>query len=200
MHRLTGWPLLALISTLLLVLTGWTALSGADPVEGTRAAVRLTARTSLVLFSLAFVASALARRVPGPATGWLLQNRRMVGLSFVVSHLLHATMLVRLWLLDPALFDQLTTPASFIGGGSCYAVILAVGVTSFLPVRRRMTARAWTRLHGWGVWIIWLFFLINFGRRAVMNQMYWPAMLILLLALALRLWGRNRRQPAGAAA
>lgn len=56
-----------------------------------------------------------------------------------------------------------------------------------------MPALVWQQLHGFGVWYIWLFFLINFGRRAAMNGMYWPAMLIIVLALALRLWGRSRR-------
>jgi hypothetical protein len=46
------------------------------------------------------------------------------------------------------------------------------------------------RLHLFGAWYIWLFFLINFGRRAAMNGMYWPAMLIIALALAIRLLGR----------
>jgi methionine sulfoxide reductase heme-binding subunit len=161
--------------------------------------VRLTARTSLILFVAAFVASGVQRMWPGRATGWLLRNRRMMGLGFVVSHLLHAAVLVRLWRLDPVLFDALTTTASFIAGGLCYAVILALGVTSFLPIRRRMSPRAWSRLHSFGVWFIWLFFLVNFGRRAATNGMYWPATLIIALALVLRLMGRVRRRPAAVA-
>ena len=192
MRYLNGWPLLGLLTILLFIWTGWTVLAGPDAVEATRTAIRLTARTSLVLFVLAFVASGLARLWPGRATGWLLRNRRMFGLSFVVSHLLHAAVLVRLWRLDPVLFDTLTNTVSFIAGGTCYAVILALGITSLHPVRRRMGPRAWQRLHSFGVWFIWLFFLINFGRRAAMNGMYWPAMLIIGLALVLRLWGRAR--------
>ncbi len=195
MRVLNGWPLLGLLSAGLLAWSGWVTFGGPDPVEATREAIRLTARTSLLLFVLAFIASGLMRLWPGRMTAWLLRNRRAFGLSFVVSHLIHAAVLVRLWALDPVLFDELTTTASFVAGGSCYAVILALGITSLPAVRTRMSAMAWQRLHGFGVWYIWLFFLINFGRRAVMNGMYWPAMLIIALALVLRLWGRARRAP-----
>jgi methionine sulfoxide reductase heme-binding subunit len=190
------WPLIACLSAILLVATATVALNGPDPVEATREAIRLTARTSLLCFLAAFVAASLHRLAAGRATAWLLRNRRAFGLAFVVSHLLHALVLVRLWRLDPALFDTLTTPASFIAGGSCYVVILALGLTSLHPIHRRMRPAHWARLHLWGVWIVWAFFLVNFGRRAVVNQMYWPAMALLGLALVLRLGGRAKSRPA----
>lgn len=200
MRKTNDWPIIGGLAVILVGLTGWVAFSGDDPVEASRSAIRLTARTSMVLFLVAFTASSLHRLMGSSATAWLLRNRRAFGLAFVVSHLLHAMALVRLWRLDPALFDALTTPASFIAGGSCYAIILALGVTSFLPIRKAMSPRAWSRLHRWGVWVIWAFFLVNFGRRAVMNQMYWPAILLLVLALVVRLWGRSRVRPVEAVA
>lgn len=198
MQKTSDWPITGGLAAILIGLTGWVMFSGVDPVEASRGAIRLTARTSLALFLLAFVASSLHRLAGVGATAWLLRNRRAFGLGFVLSHLLHAGALIRLWRLDPALFDALTTPASFIAGGSCYAIILALGVTSLLPVRRGMSRRAWMTLHRGGVWVIWAFFLVNFGRRVVVNQMYWPAMLLLGLALVLRLWGRSRERPAAA--
>ena len=100
-----NWRLLALIAALLLVMTCLAAVVPDDPVTGTREAIRLTARTSLLLFSLAFVASSLHRLLPGRLTEWVLENRRMFGLGFAFSHLLHAAALVRLARIDPILFD-----------------------------------------------------------------------------------------------
>ncbi len=185
-----NWRLLALIAALLLVMTCLAAVVPDDPVTGTREAIRLTARTSLLLFSLAFVASSLHRLLPGRLTEWVLENRRMFGLGFAFSHLLHAAALVRLARIDPILFDSLTTPVSFIAGGSAYLIILLLAATSFDRTRGWIGERGWARLHGTGMWVIWLFFLINFGKRAAVNGMYWPAMLIIALALALRLLGR----------
>lgn len=194
-----GWGLLSLITACLAALVLAAALQAPDAVEGTRVAIRLTARTSLILFSLAFVASSLNRLLPGLASGWLLKNRRYLGLGFVVSHLFHAAALVRLALIDPVLFDSLTTPVSFFAGGFAYLVILSLAATSFDRTRDWIGAGYWVPLHRIGMWIIWAFFLINFGKRAVMNGMYWPAMTIIFLALAIRLLGRERRLggPAG---
>ena len=65
------------------------ASHGAADLEAVRHALRLTARTSLALFLLAFAASSLRRLWPLPATAWLLRNRRHVGVSFAASHFIH---------------------------------------------------------------------------------------------------------------
>ena len=57
---------------------------------GLRMLMRATARTSLALFGAAFAASSLRSLWPTPATGWLLRQRRYLGLSFAFSHALHA--------------------------------------------------------------------------------------------------------------
>jgi methionine sulfoxide reductase heme-binding subunit len=61
------------------------ATTGVDE-EGVRAIIRLTARTSVALFLLAFTASAAFRLWGGRLPRWLLVNRRYLGLSFAVSH------------------------------------------------------------------------------------------------------------------
>jgi len=82
----------------LLAATGWT-----EP--GVRLVIRATARTSVALFLAAFLASTLRRRWPGPATSWLLQNRRYVGLGFAVSHLLHLLAILELYDVAPAAYN-----------------------------------------------------------------------------------------------
>jgi DMSO/TMAO reductase YedYZ heme-binding membrane subunit len=193
----SDWPLTSLIATLLCLTTAIPfLLNPTDLTEATRAAIRLTARTSLVLFSLAFMAAGLTLLLPGGVTGWLKQNRRSFGLSFAFSHLLHALMLGLLYGLDRALFLKLTNIVSYIAGGSCYAVILLLAATSLGPVRQRLSRSAWQTLHRYGVWYIWLFFLVNFGRRAVLDGSYWPAMLLIAAALCVRVGARFRLRPA----
>src|SRR5215216_2736612 len=79
--RLVAAAAAALVVGCALTLT----LFGTDEA-GTRAVVRFTARTSALLFSGAFAASAINRLWPGPPARWLLRNRRYLGLSFAVSH------------------------------------------------------------------------------------------------------------------
>ena len=84
-----GWWLTAAIAALLLAMTAAIAAFKGTEVEGTRLAIRMTARTSLVLFLLAFTASATTRLFPSAATSWQRRNRRYLGLSFAISHLIH---------------------------------------------------------------------------------------------------------------
>ncbi|MEM8721589.1 MAG: hypothetical protein AAGE84_20220 [Cyanobacteria bacterium P01_G01_bin.39] len=55
-----------------------------------RIAIRFTARTSCILFLLAFTASSLRRIQSNPLTNWLVTNRRYLGLSMAISHGFHA--------------------------------------------------------------------------------------------------------------
>lgn len=94
-------------------------------------AIRLTARTSLLLFLLAFCASSLDFLWPSAATRWIKANRRSFGLAFAFSHLLHAVAIVALSQFNPVLFDELTAPAAFVAGGTAYFVIILMTLTSF---------------------------------------------------------------------
>jgi DMSO/TMAO reductase YedYZ heme-binding membrane subunit len=190
---LEGWPLLATL-TLVLCLTTLVALKAAEGSDGIRLAIRVTARTSLVLFLLAFTASACARACANPWTRWQLRNRRQLGLSFAVSHLLHALALAALAVSDPRLFADIGGSGMLLAGGSAYLVIAAMAATSFDRTAKLIGAVAWRRLHLFGVWYIWLSFVVAFGKRAVLDVFYWPFIAALLGALMLRLaFGGVRR-------
>ncbi|RXT56417.1 hypothetical protein B6S44_04935 [Bosea sp. Tri-44] len=181
-----GWPLLATLAAILTVaaLAAFASTGGSD---GIRMAIRLTARTSLALFLLAFTASALFRVCPNPWTRWQLRNRRQLGLGFAVSHLLHAIAIIALAVTDPKLFADLGGPNMLPGGGSAYLVIAAMAATSFDRTAALIGPVAWRRLHLFGAWYIWLSFMIAFGMRARLDMAYWPFMAALLGACALRL-------------
>ena len=96
-----GWPLVALAATGVALMVA--AILGVRGVgeEGVRACVRATARSSALLFLGAFVASMLRRRWRNPFTGWLIRNRRYLGVSFAASHAIHLGALVALLQLVP---------------------------------------------------------------------------------------------------
>ena len=81
-----GWRLLALLTLVLIALCVWIAGMRQFEVEGVRMVIRFTARTSLLLFCLAFSAGALARLRPNAWTRWQRRNRRYLGVSFAASH------------------------------------------------------------------------------------------------------------------
>jgi DMSO/TMAO reductase YedYZ heme-binding membrane subunit len=189
-----GWKLLGLISALLVATTlviVWTMGANA---ETARALIRLTGRTSLIFFCLTFGAASFARVMPGPLTSWLAANRRYLGLSFVVSHLIHAGALFAFARLDPAQFATATNPAMFIGGGLGYVFVLLMGATSFDRTAALLGPRHWRWLHLVGGYYLSLIFLQAEAKRAA-DPSHWPYLGLVVGVLALRIFaGRFARR------
>src|SRR3954467_232335 len=103
-----GWGLLAATTLAMTALAIWLAAMRGFEVDGVRLVIRYTARTSLLFFCLAGAAAALHRLWPVASTRWLLRNRRQLGLSFAVSHVIHAVAIVLFAVMAPALFGEAT--------------------------------------------------------------------------------------------
>jgi hypothetical protein len=157
----------------LLAATGWTE-------AGLRLIIRATARTSLVLFLAAFLASTLRRRWPGAATTWLLQNRRYVGLSFATSHLLHLLAILALRDSFPHTFADVPRVTLVVGGGGFVMVALLAATSSDAAVRW-LGVQTWTRLHRVCLYYLWVVFTFTYLRTSL------PLMALLVVALLLRL-------------
>jgi sulfoxide reductase heme-binding subunit YedZ len=183
---LEGWYLLGLTSLVMAALAVWLAQMRGFEVDGVRMVVRYTARTSLLFFCLAFSASALHRLWPTPYTRWQLRNRRYLGLSFAVSHLIHLIAITGFAAMAPPLFAQATSPASFIFGGIGYAVIIALAATSFDRTAHAIGPRAWRILHMSGAYYLWFQFMVSFGKRIPEMPNYAWFLLPLLIAMAMR--------------
>ena len=182
-----GWRLLANLTLSLIVLSLWIASMRQFEVEGVRMVIRFTARSSLLLFCLAFSAAALARLWPNAWTRWQRRNRRYLGLSFAVSHAIHAIAIVAFARMDPAGFAEATSPTSYIFGGIGYAMIIAMSATSFDRTAALIGPRAFRALHLVGGYYLWFQFMVSFGKRVPAMPPYAAFLLPLLVVMALRL-------------
>jgi sulfoxide reductase heme-binding subunit YedZ len=162
--------------------------------EGWRVVIRATARTSLVLFSAAYVASSLRTFWRNDTTKWLLRNRRHVGLSYAVSHTLHLGAIVVLSRVAP---DFRFEPGTLIGGGLAYVFLYLMALTSNDRAVAALGLDRWRRLHRVGMHYNWFIFFQSFASRALMDPFYFPFGLIVVGDVVLRIaaW-RKRRQPA----
>src|SRR5450755_2166358 len=104
-----GWRLFAVLTLTLIALSVWIAAMRQFEVDGVRMVIRFTARTSLLLFCLAFSAAALARLWPNAWTRWQRRNRRYLGVTFAASHGIHAIAIVCFAVMSPPLFMQATS-------------------------------------------------------------------------------------------
>ncbi len=192
-----------LVGTFALLLVAMSALILAQAgtgEAGLRMLIRATMRTSLVLFGAAFTASSLRSLWRTPATGWLLRNRRYLGLSFAVSHALHALAIIGLGLVLGDAFE--VDAVTVVFGGGAYVMIALMAATSSDRAYAWLGRRRWHLLHRVGVYWIWILFANSYTARAVMavargseSLAYLPVALFIWALLGLRIaaWVRARR-------
>ncbi len=159
LRHLKGWSLVR-TSLLLIAAFALTILWHNDfSVDGVRMVIRMTARTSLLLFLLAFTASAAFRLWPSRWTRWQRANRRYLGLSFAGSHGLHALAITAFARMDPALYHSRVKLATYVLSGLGYVFIVAMAFTSFNRTAAWVGPRAWKALHVVGSYYLWLSFM-----------------------------------------
>lgn len=191
----TGPRLLSLIA----LATGamWLVLALAvSPAEAAAGAViRWTARTSLVLFVLAYVARPLVQLRPGPETKALLAQRKWLGLGFATSHGLHLAGIVWLASFDFSAFVRSQEPTILVALAT-FVFLGIMAVTSADSVRRAMPARTWRNLHWTGMQLAWLSFTATYAAAMALHPLYALPTALLLGAAAIRIaaWARGRRR------
>ena len=161
--RNSGKAVVAYATGALLAMCATLLLAYGTGENGLRVVIRATARTSLVLFTAAYVASSLRRFLRSEATRWLLTNRRYVGLSYAVSHTLHLVAIGALAQISPQ-FE--TAPLTLVFGGLAYAFLYAMALTSSDRAVAAMGTASWRRLHRTGMHYNWFLFAQSYLPRA----------------------------------
>lgn len=168
------------------------AASPGDP--GLGAGLRLTARTSLVLFLLAWSASSANALWPSPSTKWLLRNRRYVGVSFAVSHGIHGVLIwTRAYVsgMDAAV-DNLSGLAA---GSLAFLFLAAMTITSFDRTAAALGPRRWKLLHtAGGYWILFVFAASYAKRLPGGDPFHVGGLALIALAIAIRVAAVVRRR------
>ena len=192
MANIHGWKLFWVATILLVAMSAiLLATTGIDS-EGYRLVIRATARTSIIFFLGAFMASTMVKLWPGRFSSWLRKNRRYLGLSFVMSHFIHLCAIITLATSDPALFATLSTKGSIIAGTSGYIAITILAATSFDRIVKWMGARPWQRFHTAGTWFIWLSFVFTNGKRIPVSLWYALPVMILFITLATKIYAKRQ--------
>jgi hypothetical protein len=191
---MSGWRLTTFISAAVAAMALAIAAAHGFVTEGITMAIRATARTSLILFCLAFAASSLIRLWPNDFTRWTMRNRRHLGVSFAASHLVHGLAIIAFAVVDPVAYQAQSTIGMYVFGGLGYAFIAVMAATSFDATAEAIGPRAWRVLHWAGAHYIWITFAISNAGRIPRNAIYAAPVTLLALVMALRLavWLRDR--------
>jgi DMSO/TMAO reductase YedYZ heme-binding membrane subunit len=195
--RYQGWSLFRLLAALVLLMTVMILIINPDLTEGVRSAIRATARSSFVLFLLAFTASAFAVLVPSPLSKSLVRERRFIGLAFAFSRLVHAVLIYWYGQLNTEFWPGRTTLGN-VPGTVGYVFVLLLALTSFKSTTRMIGATAWKRLHTTGMWVLAAIFAYSNFKRIPMSDWYVLPFGLICAATAVRLVGKlaqaNKRQ------
>ena len=171
--------LLSLLTIVVILLMGWVE-------QADRLLIRLTAKTSVFFFLLAFTASAMHAIWPGTFTRQLVKARRYLGLSFAVSHSFHLCFILLLQFYFVA--QNFEERGIFIvsGGAVAYVFLYLMALTSTDAMQRKLGMKNWKRLHTIGSYYIFIVFCFSYLPRAFSQLVYLPFGVLLLLALLLR--------------
>ena len=189
-----GWRLTALVTVLILAglalhfgVSGWTAAS-------VTAGIDATGRSSLALFSIAFVASSVQRLWPSSLTQWMLQNRRWIGLSFASSHAIHLALIIAMSIDFPDPFLSQQPAGKWLLGGVGYLFVALMAMTSTNAAQRWMGMKNWKRLHLVGSYWLWAQFALTYVSHVKKGQanFYLPFLGFTLALLVIRWIGHLR--------
>lgn len=158
--QLRGWALTRWISVALVAMSALVLAAAGTGEEGVRMLIRATARSSALLFLVAFLARPLRQLWRTEATAFAIKNRRYFGVSMAVSHLIHGSAIVWLIAAFPAAYQVNAT--TLVGGGLGFAFIAAMAATSSDAAFKALGRARWTLLHRTGAWYLWLIFAFTF--------------------------------------
>lgn len=195
---MNGWPIVGWATLAVLAIVAAVFAVEGTGLEGLGMAIRATARTSVVFFTLAFAASALRRRWPNAGTAWLLRNRRQLGVSFAASHLVHLLLILTVagWTVEG--FLTVRPMVTIVGGGIGYVFLALMTLTSFDRTAAMLGPRNWRRLHVTGAYYNWFIFAQSFFRMVSQSAVYWPFAALVAGSMLLRWLPVPRAVPARA--
>jgi sulfoxide reductase heme-binding subunit YedZ len=172
-HRvLNGWPFFGLVAglTFAAMVAGYVLIGVATP-EGAVNMIRLSVQLASPWVFLAFVATPMTQLFPGNLSKWLLRNRRYLGLSFAAGFGWQAVFIGVLLALHNAYYwEELHNDIDLFLRMVSYVFLLAMTVTSFFPVRRRMRPEHWRWLHLVGIWYFWAAIWASYAPMALSSD------------------------------
>lgn len=187
--ELRGWRLFSLISVAVLAMTALAIAVQPELIQGLRSAIRATARSSFILFMMAFTASAFAVLVPSSLSKALVRERRFIGLAFAFSHFVHAALIYAYGQVNTEFWPSRSFVDN-IPGTTAYVFILLMALTSFKGPAQLLGPKAWKALHITGLWVIVAVFAFSNFKRIPMSAWYVLPFGLICAGVAIRLVGK----------
>lgn len=162
--------------------------------------IQYSVRWSVPWLYLAFMASSLQVVYPSLFSRWLARNRKYFGLCFASA--MAWQLLFILWMVAlhyPYYAQEVYNLSDTIEGVGGYLVLIAMVLTSFPSVRKRLTAKQWRYLHKFGMYYLWGYawsvywyelYYYEAPLHPIDHAFYWTG----FLAWGLRIWAWTKKE------
>lgn len=157
--------------------------------EGVRECIRWSARFSVTLFCMAFVASSLPYFWGNSLSFWMNMNRKYLGVSFGAIHLIHLFFLLLLQYSFHPVFD-LAASTSLMAGAGAYFFIILMLLTSFDYFSKFLSPKKWKALHTVGGYWIWAIFMSPYWKAVFRGEQEYIFIAVLLVVVLLLRLGK----------
>lgn len=188
-----NWQVLVgtILLTAALSLTWLSSTSMSD--EDIRVPIRYTAQLAFVLYLVVLVARPLQQLLRQSATAALLRNRRLIGVAFAAVMTTHLGLIAYRFGTQPELEYPLF---NLIFGGSVYALIYLMLITSYDGPRKALSRKSWKTLHRTGLVMAALVFGLPRSLEDLSDPDYLKFGVPFAIALAIRAiaWQQSRRR------
>jgi len=177
------------ITALFLLLTVIIVFHGDGLTEDTIGQmIRVTAASSMILFSLAFSASSLHHFFSNGRWRPVMQARRRLGLSFALSHAAHLLAIIAL--VEVVFGGDYSQLGDIVGGSVIYLFIIAMAATSNNASVKLLGSKTWKMLHKTGSYLIWVGLFSSYLGNALKTGAlhYWLYFGLGVVLLLLRIW------------
>lgn len=190
------WKVSILMSAVMLIALARTDVSTAEGVSGM---IAYSVRWSVPFIYLVVAASSVQYLFPGALSGWLLRNRKYIGLCFAVAMAWQGGFIFLMSNFHREYyFDEIYLLRDELEGSTGYIFLAAMVATSFRFGRRRLSPGQWKLLHKSGLYFLWAYpfsvywwNLFYYGDPTFIDYVfYWGG--FVAFATRIAAWGKKR--------
>jgi DMSO/TMAO reductase YedYZ heme-binding membrane subunit len=161
--------------------------------------IRTVVKLAFAFFTLSYIASPLHDWRPSRASAFLMRHRATTGAAFAVAQLSAAACASVIWNHWPHIIHAISNPVDRVLGVMVFVWIFIMLVTSNQYSIQKLGRSVWSGIHTYGMIVIWLAYLLDYGRRTVeWSPVYgiFVGLLFLIMALRMRVLLRRFTAPA----
>lgn len=164
--------------------------------------IRTVVKVAFTFFALSYIASPLHQWRPTGFSELLVKHRATTGAAFAVAQLSAALCAAVIWTHWPQIIHAISNPVDRVLGVMVFVWIFVMLITSNQTAINLLGRRFWGFIHTYGMILIWLAYLLDYGRRTIewspLYGIFTGTLLVILVLRARLLFTRRAAVPASA--